>query len=326
MRLITLTLLATLTLSGCSYIPFIGGKDEDKASETEGYTEKDFYNVIQRNLNSRQWDIAIENLQALEAQFPFGTYAEQAQLELIYAQYQSADYEAAIASSDRFIRLHPRHPNADYAYYLKGLSSLRQSRSFFQSFIPTDNTSRDPGSAREAFATFSEMLSRFPDSNYAADTKKRMIYLRNMLARYEVHAANYYFKRKAYIAAANRGRYVVENFQQTPAVPDGLAIMAEAYNLLGLTELSADAVKVLAANYPEYPSLDSEGNFQFQGDTDVAEHPWVERLTFGLYDDQGAPPYYDTRIYYNPQYEGEAQEEQAQGKSWLHWMTFGLFD
>src|SRR5690606_30360291 len=125
MRLITLLLLATMALSGCSWMPFIGD-DDDKASETEGYTEKDFYDVIQRNLNSHRWDDAIANLQALEAQFPFGTYAEQAQLELIYAYHRSADYEAAIAASDRFIRLHPRHPNVDYAYYIKGLSYLKQ--------------------------------------------------------------------------------------------------------------------------------------------------------------------------------------------------------
>ncbi|MAT50006.1 MAG: outer membrane protein assembly factor BamD [Porticoccaceae bacterium] len=315
-----LALITLLSLTGCSWMPFFGD-DEEPESETAGYTEKDFYNVIQRNLNARNWKLAIDNLQALEAQFPFGTYAEQAQLELIYAQYRSADYEAAIAAADRFIRLHPRHPNVDYAYYLKGLSLLSQSNSFFDNFLPTDQTARDPGSARESFAAFSELLARFPNSSYAADARKRMIHLRNLLARYEINVANYYFKRKAYVAAANRGRYVVENFQQTPSVPDGLAIMAEAYHLLGLQELSADAVQVLAANYPDYPALDANGVFTYQGVSEDESRGWIKSLTLGLYDN-AQPPHYDTRAQYNPaQYK---DEDKGPKRSWLNRLTFGL--
>lgn len=327
MRSLTLALLVMLTITGCSWMPFFG-KDKDKEPETAGYTETDFYEVIQRNLNARNWRVAIENLQALEAQFPFGTYAEQSQLELMYAYYRSADYQAAIAAADRFIRLHPRHANVDYAYYIKGLSSLAQSRSFFANFLPTDTTSRDPGAARESFATFAELLSRFPESSYAADTRKRMIFLRNLLARYEIHVANYYFERQAYLAAANRGRYVVENFQQTPAVPDGLAVMAEAYHLLGLNDLSADTIKVLAANYPDYPAFDKDGTFLYQGlDTADDSRTWLRRLTFGLYDTT-RPPYFDTRALYDPTaFENrEPDPPPAEGKSWLRWITFGLVD
>jgi len=326
MRSITLVLVVMLTLTGCSWMPFFGDK-EDKESKTAGYTETDFYEVIQRNLNARNWRVAIENLQALEAQFPFGTYAEQAQLELMYAHYRTADYDAAISAADRFIRLHPRHPNVDYAFYIKGLSSLAQSRSFFGNFLPTDNTSRDPGAARESFATFTELLSRFPDSAYAADTRKRMIFLRNLLARYEINVANYYFERQAYLAAANRGRYVVENFQQTPSVPDGLAVMAEGYHLLGLHELSADAVRVLAANYPEYPSLQADGSFRYQGLSPDQSRTWLRRLSLGLYDNT-APPRYDTRDLYDP---GSRAAEQQMvpdkpQRSWLRWVTFGLVE
>ncbi|HLS98789.1 MAG: outer membrane protein assembly factor BamD [Porticoccaceae bacterium] len=326
MRSFTLALVVMLTLTGCSWMPFFGDEDEDKESETAGYTETDFYNVIQRNLNARNWRVAIENLQALEAQFPFGTYAEQAQLELMYAHYRSADYEAAIAAADRFIRLHPRHANVDYAYYIKGLSSLAQSRGFFGNFLPTDNTSRDPGAARESFATFAELLTRFPESPYAADTRKRMIFLRNVLSRYEIHVANYYFERGAYLAAANRGRYVVENFQQTPAVPDGLAVMAEAYHLLGLHDLSADAVKVLAANYPEYPAFAEDGSFQYQGISPDDSKPWIRRLTLGLYDNS-KPPRFDTRHLYNPTALADQEEmipNEGEEKSWWRWFTFGL--
>lgn len=326
MRSITLALVVMLTLTGCSWMPFFGDKKEEEP-ETAGYTETDFYEVIQRNLNSRNWRMAIENLQALEAQFPFGTYAEQAQLELMYAHYRTANYDEAITAADRFIRLHPRHPNVDYAFYIKGLSSLAQSRSFFGNFLPTDNTSRDPGAARDSFATFTELLSRFPDSAYAADTRKRMIFLRNLLARYEINVANYYFERQAYLAAANRGRYVVENFQLTPAVPDGLAVMAEAYHLLGLQDLSTDAVRVLAANYPEYPALDSEGNFRYQGLSPDQSRTWLRRLSLGLYDNV-QPPRYDTRDLYDP---GSRAAEQQMvpdkpQRSWLSWLTFGLIE
>ncbi len=338
MRLITLLLLATLTLTGCSSIPFFGKDDDDKesTSETEGYTERDFYDVIQRNLNSSRWDDAITNLQALESQFPFGTYAEQAQLELIYAYHRSSDYEAAIAAADRFIRLHPRHPNVDYAYYIKGLSYLKQSRTFLDNFIPTDLTSRDPGAAREAFGAFSELLTLYPNSSYSADARKRMVFLRNLLAQYEIHAANYYFERRAYVAAANRGRYVVENFQQTPAVPDALAIMAEAYHLLGKDQLSQSAVDVLAANFPDYPSLDDEGNFAYQGKTPKQGKAWSRALTLGLYDNRAAPRY-DTRYLYNPDTPKRREEKQAKAqqtaaqergeeseRSLLNKATFGL--
>ncbi len=327
MRSVTLLLLAALTLGGCSWMPFFGDDDKegDEQSETAGFTEKDFYDAIQRNLRSRSWETAIENLQALEAQFPFGNYAEQAQLELIYAYYRSADYEAAIAAADRFIRLHPRHPNVDYAYYMKGLASLSQSRGFFANFLPVDQTNRDPGSARTAFATFSELLAKYPDSPYAAEARKRLIHLRNILARYEIHVANYYFEREAYLAAANRGRYVVENFQKTPAVPDGLAVMAEAYRLLGMEDLSRDAARVLAANYPDYPTLDESGNFKYQRGTGEQESSWVAKLTLGLYEIE-RPPSFDTRELYNPQYKWQREEAPARKKSWLNWISFGLFD
>ena len=324
MRQLILVLATSVMLTGCSSIPFFG--DDDDAPETDGYTEEDFYTVIQRNLNASRWEDAIANLQSLESQFPFGSYAEQAQLELIYAYHRSADYQAAISAADRFIRLHPRHPNVDYAYYIKGLSYLNQSRSFLGSFLPTDNTSRDPGAARDAFGTFSELLTLYPNSTYSPDARKRMIYLRNLLARYEIHAANYYFERSAYVAAANRGRYVVENFQQTPSVPDGLAIMAEGYHLIGKDDLSRSAIEVLAANFPDYPAFDKEGNFKYQGVSLDEDQSIATILTLGLFDGQ-KPPHYDTRYKYNPDPDRGAEEKEfkEEGRSFLNIITFGIF-
>jgi len=276
-------------------------EEEARAEELEGLNEKQFYDRIQRNLDAHNWSDAISNLQSFEAQFPFGNYAEQAQLELIYAYMESNDYEAATAAAERFIRLHPRHPNVDYAYYMKGLAAASQHKGIFTDIMPTDMTRRDPGEARRAFAAFGELLSQYPDSSYAADARKRMLFLRNMLARHEIHAANYYFKRGAYLAAANRGRYVVENFDETPAVPDGLAVMAQAYHLMGLQELANHAEQVLAANYSNYPDLNDQGQLSFLESDSVDKKSWLNRLSFGYFKPKN-PPYFDSRAIYNPVY------------------------
>lgn len=340
MRFIALVLTALLFISGCSWLGFGDDKDSEKKSKTEGYTEKDFYDAIQRSLNAGDWGTAIENLQSLEAQFPFGNYADQAQLELIFAQYQSAEFDAAIGSADRFIRLHPRHPNVDYALYMKGLAAFSQSRGFFDNFLPVDPTKRDPGAARDSFATFSELVNNHPTSSYAADARKRMIHLRNLLAYHEIHAANYYFKRGAYLAAANRGRYVVENFQMTPAVPDGLAIMAQAYHMLGYEDLATNSTKVLATNYPGYPYLNEQGELIYQKHATINEKSWLSRLSLGLYKPAN-PPAFDTRDRYDPvrktAIDTEHEEKDAENTSseatdkpkapsWLHWLSFGLID
>ncbi|MDN3638951.1 outer membrane protein assembly factor BamD [Simiduia curdlanivorans] len=280
---------ALLLVAGCS-----STDDEPKVS-----TEKEFYDAAQRLLNSSQWEPAIRNLQLLEENFPFGAYAEQAQLELIYGYYKSNQPEAAIAAADRFIRLHPQHRNVDYAYYMKGLTSYTQNQGIFERFIPSDLTDRDPGAARESFAHFAQLIARYPDSQYAGDARKRMIHLRNILARYEIHVANYYFKRGAYLAAANRGRYVVENFQLTPAVPDALAVMAQGYHLLEMNELADSAVEILKANFPDYPNFDSDGNFNFQYSIDINDRSWLNLMSFGMFDKQELRGF-DTRAIYNP--------------------------
>lgn len=322
-----LLILSLSVTSGCSWLGW--GDDETTEDDTAGYTERDFYEKIQSSLNAKNWSTAISNLQLLESQFPFGKYAEQGQLELMYAQYKSSAYEDAISSADRFIRLHPQHPNVDYAFYVKGLSEISQVSGFFDNFLPTDTSKRDIGTARESFATFTELLSRFPKSPYAADARKRLVNLRNQLARAEIHAANYYFSRGAYVAAANRGRYVVENFQQSPAVPDGLAVMAQAYYMLEMQELSDNAVAVMAANYPEHPSLMEDGSFDYNRRLLDAENSFLSKITFGLID-RSQPPAFDTRYLYDRTTRDAASineaKEAQEGKSIWSWLTFGLVD
>ncbi|OUU39486.1 MAG: outer membrane protein assembly factor BamD [Cellvibrionales bacterium TMED49] len=280
--------------SGCAWF---GSAENEPEEGSDGYSEKDFYDKIQSGLESGNWSVAIANLQMLESQFPFGKYAEQGQLELIYSHYKTGDYEACVSTAERFLRLHPQHLNVDYALYLKGLAEIQQTSGFFDSFLPTDNTLRDIGTAREAFSTLRDLIIRFPDSRYSQDARARLVSLRNTLARSEIHAANYYFSRGAYLAAANRGRYVIENFQRTPSVPDGLAVTAQAYEMLGMSELSDNAVRVLVANFPDYPQLDAEGNFDFNARLLSQADSLLDKITFGRIS-RGEPPAFDTRNIY----------------------------
>jgi outer membrane protein assembly factor BamD len=265
--------------------------------QPQDMTEKELYELAQQNLNDESFLQAVKNLQLLEARYPFGPYAEQAQLEIIYAHYRNFDSEAAVSTADRFIRLHPQHPNADYAYYIKGLANYVESEGFLDRFLPTDMTMRDPGLARQSFEDFRQLLYRYPDSTYAADAKARMVYLRARLARYEINVANYYFKRGAYTAAANRGRFVVENFPQTPATGDALAVMIQAYQLLDLQDLATNALAVLNKNYPYHPSLDENGQFISKFTDAATQRSMLNKLTFGLVD-QTEPPKFDNRADY----------------------------
>ncbi|MEP4487277.1 MAG: outer membrane protein assembly factor BamD [Halioglobus sp.] len=277
-------LLALVACSGNDELP-------DIAADTG---EQQMYEESQRHLGNRNYDLAVRSLQLLESRYPFGKYAEQAQLEIIYAHYGAYEHEAAVEAADRFIRLHPQHPNVDYAYYMKGLSAYTGNEDVFARFVNTDQTKRDTSQAKEAFAEFAQLVSRFPDSPYAADAKARMVHLRNLLARHEINVANYYFRRGAYLAATNRGKHVVENFQRTPAVPDGLAVMAQGYILLGEDQLARDTINTLALNYPNHPSVNDNGEFVSVYTLDGQQRSWINRASFGLFDPP-KPPQFDNR-------------------------------
>ncbi|ACE83537.1 competence protein ComL [Cellvibrio japonicus Ueda107] len=286
-----LVLSLILVITGCA----------SKEKEPKVTTEADLYQAAERQLNNSQWQTAIKNLQTLEENFPFGTYAEQAQLELIYAYYMSGEPDAAIATANRFIRLHPQHRNVDYAYYMLGMSSFTKDKGMFERVLPVDITRRDPGAARESLANFTQLLNRYPDSAYAADAKKRMLFLRNLLARYEIHVANYYFKRGAYIAAVGRGRYVLENFPKTPAIPDALAVMVQGYRLMSMSTQADEMLEILRTNYPNYPALDKDGQFNDRYMYDDGHFNLFAWLTFGLFSKSEVTGF-DTRELYDPQY------------------------
>ena len=234
MRAAFIILLIAIGLSGCGII----GKEYD---ETEGWSANELYNKAAGELDSANYQRAIELYQKLETRYPFGRYAMQGQLDIAYAYYRSDEPEQAIAAADRFIKLYPQNPYVDYAYYMKGIVNYNRSVGFIDRFVPTDASQRDPGAALDAFQDFAVLVERFPDSKYATDARQRMLYLRNNLAKNEVHVARYYMKRGAYIAAANRAQYVIERFQRTSAVEDALEILIDAYDRLGEDKLAGDA-------------------------------------------------------------------------------------
>jgi len=280
----TFTAVLVLGLGGCSALPFFGDKD-DEVDVAEDRSEMELYQASQRSMRASNYETAIAQLQALEARYPFGRYAEQAQLELIYAYYMNFKPDLARSSADRFIRLHPQHPNVDYAFYLKGLAAFEKDQSFIDRFFPTETASRDVGSARDSFADFGQLLARYPSSEYAPDARQRMVYLRNLLARSEILSGRFYLERDAYVAAVNRGRNVVENFPSTPSVPDGLALMIEGYLKLNLPEPANDALKVLAENYPTYPNFDENGRYVISQALRNRDRSFLNIATFGLLDD-----------------------------------------
>ena len=239
-------LLISIVLTACSVFD----------PEANLKSEKQLWETAQMHMDGRRYLDTITALEELDRRFPFGQYADGTQLNLIYAYFKSLKFDLARLTADRFIRLNPDHPQAAYAQYMKGLSSYASNNSIISRYLPGDETGRDLGGARDAINDFTQLLERYPDSEFAEDATLRLIYVRNQLAEYEVNVSRYYIRRGAYLAAANRARQVVEGYPSTPAVIDALIIMYLAYEALGLPQESQDALFVLSKNYPQYVAGD----------------------------------------------------------------------
>ncbi len=220
----------------------------------EDISAAELYKEAKNHLNDTNYEDAIKLYEQIESRYPYGKYAERAQLEIAYAYYKDNEPETAILSADRFIKLHPNHPNVDYLYYLKGLAAFDVNSSFFSKLFNQDEAERDPKAARQAFQYFAELLKRYPKTQYRNDAIKRMKLLRDNLARYEVFVAKYYMNRNAFLAAVNRAKYVIQNYPKTKAIPDALAVMVLGYRKLGLKNLEKDALRVLQLNHPNHPA------------------------------------------------------------------------
>lgn len=246
------------------------GTLSEKTADNSQWSASKFYVEAKNELNEGNYSAAVKLFEALEARYPYGRFAQQAQLEIAYAYYKDQEQASAIAAVDRFIQLYPHHHNIDYAYYIKGLASFNDDQGLLgyitTRIIKQDLSERDAKASRESFESFKLLVTRYPDSKYTPDALQRMAYLINALARGEIHVAQYYMKRKAYVAALRRAQFVLEEYPQTPAIEEALYIMASAYNELGMIDLRKDTEKVIQKNFPESAYLTATGS--------LVEKPW----------------------------------------------------
>ena len=247
----SLALVFGVLVGACGMFPDV--------DETKGWSAEKLYSEAKDRLNSGVYEEAIKYYEKLEARYPYGRYAQQAQLEIAYAYYKDQEPAQAVTAAERFIKLHPNHPNVDYAYYLRGLANFNDNLGILGHIGDQDMTERDPKATRLAFDAFRELATRFPDSRYTPDAIARMNYLVNALAAHEIHVARYYMKRGAYVAAANRAQFTLKTYPRAPANEEGLVILVQAYDALALADLRDDAERVMKKNFPDSKYLKGGG-------------------------------------------------------------------
>ncbi|MBD3587350.1 outer membrane protein assembly factor BamD [Salinimonas sp. HHU 13199] len=235
-----------VSVAGCS-----SSDDAEEQAALANMGAQQMYQQAQQNMQAGNFSAASNTLSALDSRYPFGPLSHQVQLDLIYSYYKSGKIDETIATIDRFIRLNPNHSDIDYAFYMRGLVNMEADSNLFQELMNIDRDDRDPAKSRQAFDDFRRLIQQYPDSKYAADARKRMMFIKNRLASYEIAIAKFYMRREAYVAAANRGRYVIEHFPDSDQVQRALEIMVSSYEELGLTELRDNAMKTLKLNYPD---------------------------------------------------------------------------
>ncbi len=238
----SVTILAMLLAAGCALDPI---------DETKNWGPERIYSAAREELDGKNYQKAIGYYEKLESRYPYGHFAQMAQIESAYAYWKDGEVAQALAACERFIKLHPDHPNVDYAYYLKGRINFNEDLGLMGYLAPKDMTERDPKAAREAFDAFRELVTRFPHSRYAPDARARMSYLVNALASAEVNVAEYYMRRGAYVAAVNRAQFALINYPAAPAVERALKVLVRAYDEMDLADLRDDAKRTLEANFPE---------------------------------------------------------------------------
>lgn len=246
-------------LAGCGSTP-------SQYDETAGWSAQKIYTEAREEMRASSWERAIKLLETLEAKFPFGRFAQQAQIDTAYAYWKSNNAASALAAADRFMKLYPNHPNGDYVLYLKGLINFNEDLGLLGKISKQDPTERDNRAARDSFDAFKILLARYPESKYADDSRLRLRYLVYALAQYEVHVARYYVRRGALLAAANRAQFAISTYPDTPAQEEALFIMFRAYDLMGLTDLRDDAKRILDKNFPNSVIVKNNGP--------VSNDPW----------------------------------------------------
>ena len=245
-------LLLSLFLNACA---IFGSPTE--LDDTKGWQADRIYAEGEQKMQDKDYDKAIGYFQKLESRFPHGVYATQAQLEIAYAYFKKDDPVSCVAAADRFIKLHPNHPNVDYAYYLKGLASFNE-RGIIEKATAQEISDRDPKALKISFAALKDLTERYPKSRYYKDATQRMVYLVNTLSQHEMHVARYYMKRQAYLAALNRAKYVLEYYPNSISVEEALVVSISAYDYMDLQDLKEDTLRILKTNYPQNPMVNGK--------------------------------------------------------------------
>ena len=256
-KILLINLVLTTLLSSCSYWE----SALKEADSTVGMSAAEIYAQGKEFLDVEDYPNSIKYFDILEARYPFGKYSTQAMLDLAYAAYQSNLKDEAIVNCDRFIRLYPNHPNVSYAYYLRALSNFDKDRNFITEIFAQDPSKYDVTKLRQSFDDFTIVINKFPKSQYAKDSRNRLIYIKNMIAENELYIAKYYSKRSAHVAAIERVKYMLKNYSGTPSSEEGLLVMINSYNNLKMKDLAYDTSRVLKENYPEYTITETNNNF-----------------------------------------------------------------
>jgi outer membrane protein assembly factor BamD len=237
-------LLLAAALGGCAWFA-------DKPDVKKDWTAAQYYQAAKEEFDNKNWEQAVKLYEQLESKFPYGRFAQQAELEVAYAYYKQGETAQAVSALDKFTKLHPNHPNLDYAIYLKGLVNFKEDLGLLGRWVNQDLADRDPKSARESFESFKDLITRFPDSRYAEDSRQRMAYLVEALARHEVRVAQYYLANGGYVAAINRAQDAIVRFPNSSTHREALEVMIESYDRMGMQDMRDDTRKVLARNYPQ---------------------------------------------------------------------------
>lgn len=241
----SLALILLLSLAACGSSPTLKDGVEDGA---KAQSAEQMYADAMKELDDKNYEKAAKAFEALQSRYPYGRYAQQAQLEIAYAYYKQNEPESALSAIERFIKQYPSSPHVDYAYYLKGVINFNADQGFFAGWFPHDPSEHDPHGLQDSFDAFKELVTRFPDSQYAPDARVRMQYLVNTLAQHELNVARYYLRRGAYLAAVNRAKTVLTDYAQSSQTLDALEVMVESYDAMGMKELRDDAQRVLDLN------------------------------------------------------------------------------
>lgn len=244
----TIRLLSLLALFTSIYGCASTGTTVDNTANYRGQTAEQIFTSAETSLIKHNYTTASEKFEALDTLYPSSKYAQRAHLDIIYAYYKAEDMAATATAAERYIKLYPTDTHVDYAYYLKGIANFNEDRGWLQRYFPTDLAARDPGTSKQAFDDFKQLICLYPNSRYASDARQRMIYLRNLLARYEMNVARYYYCRGAYVAAINRASNVLQHYQRSPSTPSALTLMLNAYQKLGLYRQANEVRNILNAN------------------------------------------------------------------------------